>query len=91
LKNVIDLSTISDYDGELSTLMNFAVPRDEGTYVSNHLKGWFKAPETTKYRFYMSCDDGCTLKLSETPNDIGSAKEIISKGKAGYKNYFDLT
>jgi len=28
--------------------------------------GWFKAPETGNYRFYISCDDMCELLLDET-------------------------
>ena len=29
-------------------------------------KGWFKAPATGNYRFYISCDDACKLFLDET-------------------------
>ena len=31
--------------------------------VSN---GWFKAPATGNYRFYMSCDDACKVWLDST-------------------------
>jgi len=31
-------------------------------------RGWFKAPETGNYRFYISCDDLCKLFLNtDTP------------------------
>lgn len=29
-------------------------------------KGWFKAPATGNYRFYISCDDACRLHLDAT-------------------------
>jgi hypothetical protein len=48
-----------------------------GDYYGQVFKGWFIPPETTEYRFYMSCDDDCRLKLGETPNVIKDPKEII--------------
>ena len=35
--------------------------------------GWFKAPETGRYRFYVSCNDACKLFLNtDTPFDKAS-------------------
>lgn len=36
---------------------------------SNPITGWFKAPATGQYRFYISCDAACSLKYAETPLD----------------------
>jgi hypothetical protein len=35
---------------------------------ANKYRGWFIAPATTNYRFYMACDDRCTLYLGDTPD-----------------------
>lgn len=42
----------------------------------NLYTGYFKAPATAKYRFYMTCDDACTFDLS-TSNMNESAKETL--------------
>ena len=38
-------------------------------------KGWFKAPETGNYRFYISCDDKCKLFLDAT-NPFNAASPV---------------
>lgn len=47
------------------------------------LSGWFTAPTTGKYRFFVSCDDICRLLLdSATPYDplnlVTPAPEVIA-------------
>ena len=45
--------------------------------------GWFKAPETGNYRFYISCDDACELLLDEnTPFDKSNPTEPVLDRKA---------
>ena len=36
------------------------------TRAGTHSKGWFKAPEAGKYRFYIACDDWCKMKMGTT-------------------------
>jgi len=38
----------------------------KGDKLGNIFKGWFKAPATTRYRFYQSCDDYCLMYLGNT-------------------------
>ena len=33
------------------------------------MDGWFKAPDSGEYRFYMACDDHCRLWLDQNPFD----------------------
>ena len=32
-----------------------------GDYYGQLFRGWFVPPATTRYRFYMACDDFCKL------------------------------
>jgi hypothetical protein len=50
--------------------MSFESPMNVDDHLVNLYKGWFIPPATTKYRFYMSCDDLCNLKLGSEPNKI---------------------
>ena len=59
--------------------------------VSN---GWFKAPATGNYRFYMSCDNACKVWLDSTNKFDKSApvepsrEEIMDRHWAtGWRNY----
>lgn len=63
-----------------SIATTFTSPYMEGDYLGNVHKGWFVAPATTKYRFYMACDDNCLLRLGKTPG----------LGPEGYNNTEDI-
>ena len=39
------------------------------TRAATYTKGWFKAPEAGKYRFYLSCDEFCKTLISTTKFD----------------------
>ena len=41
------------------------------------MKGYFKAPETGRYRFLMACDDSCTLKMSINDSRNPATMETI--------------
>ena len=47
----------------LTAMENRADVHTDAGLVSN---GWFKAPETGRFRFYISCDDACKLFLDST-------------------------
>ena len=57
-------------------------------------KGWFKAPATGNYKFYMSCDDACRLWLDSTSKFDKSApveptrdQIAIRHWATGWRNY----
>ena len=47
---------------------------NSGDYFVNEYRGWFIAPETTKYRFYLGCNRICEFKMGETPDRIKTLK-----------------
>ena len=54
----------------------------------NIIDGYFRAPATGNYKFYMSCDDSCRLSLSTVNLDPTAASAIITIGSAtGYRSY----
>lgn len=53
-----------------SLLTAFEHQKDVRYYDGMITSGWFKAPETGRYRFYISCDDACKLFMNtDTPFD----------------------
>ena len=63
--------------------------------MSTASRGWFKAPATGNYRFYVSCDDACKLFLDETtPFDAAAPVEPVMSEKANrstaseWRHYF---
>ena len=57
-------------------------------YSGNIFTGYFKAPASAKYRFYLSCDDECNLRLSTVNKDPSAATVIYrSDGWTSYRNY----
>jgi hypothetical protein len=64
-------------------------PNYQGTYYANVFSGYFKAPATTNYKFYASCDDKCTVYLSNVTNDPTKKTAIIpSASYFGWRTYF---
>lgn len=54
----------------------------------NIIDGYFRAPVTGNYKFYMSCDDICRLSLSTVNLDPSAATNIITiSGAVGYRSY----
>jgi len=63
--------------------------------MSTVSRGWFKAPATGNYRFYISCDDACNLHFDETtPFDATNPVEPSLTQKANrdspteWRHYF---
>ena len=66
------------------------------TRAGTYTKGWFKAPETGNYKFYMSCDDACSLVMDSAapfnkaspaePTVVQIARRDYAAG--GFRNYF---
>ena len=54
-------------------VLSFESPPNVGDRFTQLYKGWFVAPETANYRFYMACDDVCNLKLDTTPGSTTNA------------------
>jgi len=60
------------------------------------VSGWFTAPTTGQYRFYLSCNDACNLYLDSanpyqgTPLDVKPEPELIAYRywSSSWRNYF---
>lgn len=57
-------------------------------------KGWFKAPATGNYKFYMSCDDACKLWIDSTnkfdksaPTEPTREQIAVRSWATGWRNY----
>ncbi len=58
------------------------------------MEGFFKAPQTGKYRFYITCDDVCKLEFdAANPYDEASPPTYshVNICNSGYTNYRDHT
>jgi len=53
-------------------------PAGLGDTYGQLFQGWFVPPATTRYRFYMACDDFCKLSLASTPDNSSlDALEVL--------------
>jgi len=69
--------------------MHFEAPYSNGDKLGNVMSGFFVAPKTARYRFYMSCNDKCILKLAFDSTLPDQKTELLSNHHAtGYRAYF---
>jgi hypothetical protein len=62
LSNYEDL-TKPDWTRTESLAMTMESSPNIGDRFAHVYKGWFVPPASTRYRFYMSCDDHCQVKM----------------------------
>jgi hypothetical protein len=64
---------------------------NNATYYGNVYSGWFKAPATSNYKFYMACDDQCELRLSNANLSSQGKALILSNSQAvGFRDYWEF-
>jgi hypothetical protein len=49
-----------------------------GDYHANLYRAWFTPPNTGNYRFHISCNDHCDLRLGDTPDQSLTVTEHIN-------------
>lgn len=70
---------------------SFEVPTNQWYKVGQKLYGWFIAPETTSYRFHLSCDDICDLNMGLNESDPLNTTLIVSRRSASsHRKHFSL-
>ena len=84
------LSTDQNFTLKLSTSLeppqNFKNP-----FYGNLYTGFFKAPASANYRFYMSCDDSCSLDLSNVTMDPTKKRNLLTLSSyTAYRGYLTL-
>jgi hypothetical protein len=52
-------------------------PYHEGDRLGSIYKGWFIAPATTNYKFYIACDDYCKINLGNISGVVDDPTEIV--------------
>lgn len=85
--------TVTPYETVLQTAFENNFNQYEST--STISKGWFKAPATGNFRFYISCDDACNFHFDEnTPFNAANPVEPTLTEKASrvwpteWRHYF---
>jgi len=66
---------------------NTEFPDNIGDYHSQAVTGWFVPPETTRYRFYMSCDDHCQFKMGTGEGQPGTVPAFDDMTNILHQNY----
>lgn len=59
--NWLDWNRFDEYETTDSLALSLESPYQVGDKLGNMFKGWFVAPATTNYRFYVACDDYCNI------------------------------
>ena len=76
---------------EESLELVFEQPMDYDHKVGQIFDGYFKAPATGEYRFYLDCDNSCQLRLdSSTPLSMNAPFNpvvIADQIKSTWRNY----
>ena len=96
---VLDTTSYSSLDGADYHTLNISTSFEtlnfhSHDYYAQRLSGWFTAPADGEYRFFVSCDDHCELRLdSTTPYTDGSytpSPTVIASRTwyTGWRNYF---
>ena len=66
------------------------IPVNMATYFASTLSGYFKAPVTGNYTFFLSADDQAELLMSRTPINTTSLESIIYLGSwTQYKFFYN--
>jgi hypothetical protein len=71
-------------------LTTLELPRNvRNTHSGNSIEGYFRAPKTGNYRFYMACDDQCRFQLAtESLNPASLQSYLTLNSHTSYRNYF---
>jgi hypothetical protein len=87
---------VDSFESTDSLFTSMEIPRDheDTRRTANVLDGWFKAPETGRYRFYLACADECKLSLdSSTAYDVANPassyneQQLLHCAHTGWRHY----
>ena len=73
-------------------MTQYELPTNVGHRIGSKMYNWFIAPETTSYRFHMSCDDYCDLNMGLDVADPLKTELIVSRRNwSSRRSYFKHT
>ena len=82
--------TYDVYNFTESLALSMQNPFSYGDSHGSTYKGWFVAPATTNYRFYITCDENCKLSLGNTTGDAENTTVIAQNyGATGYRTWWN--
>lgn len=58
--------------------LNFELPTNLGTLYGSRLTSFFIPPLSTRYRFYMACDDICDLSMGFDPSNPSNITNLLT-------------
>ena len=90
--NWLNFETIESEGYETSQKLSLTMqaPHNEADMSGNIYKGWFVAPATTNYRFYMTCDDYCSLHIGTNSMDSADTTEILRNiGNVDHRDWWE--
>lgn len=60
-----------------------------GDHLGGLYKGWFVPPTSARYRFYMTCDNLCRIKIAPCAGTTSPLQTLITHNYAeGYKDFY---
>jgi len=58
------------------------------SHTAKSLTGWFVAPATGMYRFWMACGSACSLSVGTNPDKVERVKILNLKSAVPRGSYF---
>jgi len=88
----MDWNNYESYPATEVLALAMEVPINEADWTMNIFKGWFIPPATTRYRFYQTCDDHCSIELSNVTEDsTQNVTEILYTNTwVEYRDWYSL-
>lgn len=74
------IDSFSDYEESIATSLEAPTDLTPDGRQGNMYKGWFVAPETTSYRFHITCDDICDLYMGLNTSDPLTKTKLVYRG-----------
>jgi hypothetical protein len=79
-----------DYNSTKYLATSMESPYANGDKLGNLFQGWFVAPASTNYRFYVACDDYCKIRLGDTPDQVENVTTIVDNTYAtDYRDWWE--
>ena len=90
--STIDDLTKTNWTRTDTLALNLETPVNIGDRYAQKLRGWFVAPATTRYKFYMACDDACKLSMNLVADKIDTKTELINiNSESNFRDYWKVS
>jgi len=84
------MADLDSKPGVKKLALNMETERSISDTLGNVMQAWFVPPATGKYKFYTTCDDACTLDISEQDMKTDTLTNLITMTQpTPYRSYFE--